>query len=174
MAFDAQPRLRGTLVQLEPLAECDYSDLYAVAADPAIWEQHPERDRYREAVFERYFQDALASRGALTIRDSKDGCVIGSSRYYGYSERRREIEIGWTFLARSHWGGAHNGELKRLMLDHAFETVETVIFLVAQQNVRSQRAVEKIGAARAGWSPNASGRPNLVYKIQARDWLAGK
>ena len=171
MAFDSQPYLRGKLVELRPLTERDYRDLYAAAADPAIWEQHPDRDRHREAVFERYFRDALASRGTLTVRDCENGRVIGSSRYHCDHEHRSEIEIGWTFLARSHWGGAYNGELKHLMLGHAFRSIETVVFLVAPQNVRSQCAIERIGGVRSGWRPDATGRPNLIYRIEARDWL---
>ena len=54
--------------------------------------------------------------------------------------KSREIEIGWTFLARSHWGGTYNGEMKQLMLRHAFKFVNSVIFLVGPQNLRSQRA----------------------------------
>jgi RimJ/RimL family protein N-acetyltransferase len=103
----------------------------------------------------------------LIALDAKDGQVIGSSRFYGYDQERSEIEIGWTFLARSHWGGRYNGEMKQLMLRHAFQFVKRVIFLVGPQNVRSQRAVEKIGAVRAGSRPDAGGRDSLVYRITA-------
>src|SRR5262249_27350803 len=120
MPFDFRPTLVGELVTLRPLRPDDFDALYAVAADPLIWEQHPERDRYTEPVFRRYFDDGLAWGSAFLVTDSRTGAVIGSSRYHAFDEAASEIEIGWSFLARSYWGGAANGEMKRLMLDHAF------------------------------------------------------
>jgi RimJ/RimL family protein N-acetyltransferase len=167
MHFDLQPCLTGDLLQLRPLRADDFHDLYAVAADPLLWEQHPCKDRYQEEVFKVFFREALESRGALLALDRKDGRAIGSSRFHGYDEANREVEIGWTFLTRSHWGGAYNGEMKRLMLRHAFRFVNSVIFLVGPDNVRSQRAVERIGGVRAGMRPDGSGRASLLYRIEA-------
>ena len=167
MPFDLQPILQGELLELRPLCAEDFPDLYAVASDPLIWEQHPNRDRYQEEVFRQFFREALASGGALIAIDRKTGRVIGSSRFHGYDEEKSEIEIGWTFLARSHWGGRYNGEMKQLMLRHAFCFVERVIFLVGQQNLRSQRAVEKIGGVRVGLRTDASGRESFLYQITA-------
>ena len=105
--------------------------------------------------------------GALIATDMRDRRIIGSSRFHGYDREASEIEIGWTFLARSHWAGRYNGEMKRLMLHHAFRFVDRVVFLIGPQNLRSQRAVEKIGAVRVGSRPDASGRESLVYQITA-------
>ena len=167
--FDLQPILEGELLRLRPLRPEDWDDLYAVASDPLIWEQHPIKDRYTERVFQGFFREALESGGALIAIDSKDGHVIGSLRFHGYDKEKSEIEIGWTFLARSHWGGRYNTEMKTLMLRHAFRFVTSVIFLVGSQNVRSQRAVEKIGAVRAGSGPRAdgTGQDSFVYRILA-------
>jgi RimJ/RimL family protein N-acetyltransferase len=170
MPFDLQPWLKGDLLELRPLRAEDFRDLYAVAADPLIWEQHPSKDRYQEEVFKTFFREALESRGALIAIDRKDGRVIGSSRFHGYDEANREVEIGWTFLARSHWGGACNREMKQLMLRHAFRFVNRVLFLVGPHNFRSQRAVEKIGGVRAGSRLDGVGRESLVYQIQASDF----
>jgi RimJ/RimL family protein N-acetyltransferase len=167
MAFDLQPILEGKLLRLRPLQPEDWDDLYAVASDPLIWEQHPINDRYTEEVFRGFFRDALASGGALIAIDSKDGQVIGSSRFHGYDEEISEIEIGWTFLSRSHWGGLHNQEMKQLMLEHAFRFVKSVVFLIGPENLRSQRAVEKIGAVRVGSRLDGSGQKSLVYQITA-------
>src|ERR1700730_15977768 len=145
MPFDLQPILKSELLELRPLRAEDFHDLYAVASDPLIWEQHPARDRYQEEVFKEFFREALASGGAFVVIDRKTQKIIGSSRYFGFEPGKREIEIGWTFLARSYWGGKYNGEVKRLMLDHAFKFVESVVFLIGPTNVRSQKAVEKIG-----------------------------
>ena len=120
MSFDSQPLLRGELLELRPLRVADFEALFAVAADPLIWEQHPEPLRYQEATFRAFFDEALASGGALVAVDRGSGRVIGSSRYHGYDAERGVVEIGWTFLARAYWGGRYNGEMKRLMLEHAF------------------------------------------------------
>ncbi|MFI5119390.1 MAG: GNAT family N-acetyltransferase [Thermoanaerobaculia bacterium] len=167
MSFDLQPILEGELLRLRPLRPEDFHVLFAVASDPLIWEQHPNSDRYKEEVFKGFFREALESGGALIAIDAKDGQVIGSSRFHGYDSEKSEIEIGWTFLARSHWGGVSNGEMKRLMLRHAFRFVKSVIFLVGPQNVRSQRAMEKIGGVRAGSRLDSNGRESLVYRIAA-------
>lgn len=172
MPFDLQPVLKGELLELRPLRPADFPALFAVAADPLIWEQHPANDRYREEVFRTFFDESLSSGGALLASDTRDGRVIGSSRFYGYDEQRSEIEIGWTFLARTHWGGRYNGEMKRLMLQHAFRFVDRVIFLVGPRNHRSQRAVEKIGGVRAGSRRDASGRDSFVYEIAAATFAA--
>jgi N-acetyltransferase len=165
MPFSLQPVLTGDLVELRPLCEQDFDALYAVASDPLIWEQHPASNRYQPDVFKAFFRDAMDSGGAFLVTDRKDGRVIGSSRYFGYDEAKGEIEIGWTFLARSHWGGVYNREMKRLMLRHAFQFVERVIFLVGPTNWRSQKAMEKIGGVRIGSRRDATGRESVVYRI---------
>jgi N-acetyltransferase len=103
----------------------------------------------------------------LLIKDAKDDRVIGSSRFDRLDEKESEIEIGWTFLTRSHWGGVYNRELKKLMLDHAFEFVRNVVFLVGPQNLRSQKAVEKIGGVREGTTIDEKGRECVVFRLTA-------
>jgi RimJ/RimL family protein N-acetyltransferase len=138
-----------------------------VGSDPLIWEQHPEHIRYQEPTFRAFFEEALASGGALVALDRANGQVIGSSRYHGYDPGQSVIEIGWTFLARAYWGGRYNGEMKRLMLEHAFKWVKRVIFIIGPDNRRSQRAVEKIGGVRAGSRRDAEGREDLRFEITA-------
>lgn len=166
-AFDSQPVLTGALLALRPLRKEDWDALYRVASDPLIWEQHPNADRHEESVFRAFFEDALASGGALVAIDQADGRVIGSSRFHGWDMERAEVEIGWTFLARSHWGGKYNTEMKRLMLEHAFRFVSSVILVIGENNIRSRRAAEKIGAVFDGTRADAQGRLNCVYRIEA-------
>ena len=169
--FDLQPHLVGDLVELRPLVREDWKLLYAVASDPLIWEQHPASDRYKEGVFRRFFSEALESKGALVILDRKTQQVIGSSRYFGLDRENSEIEIGWTFLSRSHWGGKYNGEVKRLMIDHAFKFVDNVFFLVGPENHRSRRALEKIGATFSGHEvADVDGKSMdlVIYEISRR------
>jgi RimJ/RimL family protein N-acetyltransferase len=150
LSFELQPNLKGELIELRPLTTDDWDDLFPVASDPLIWEQHPESDRYKKDVFKVFFKEALECGGAFVIIDPRTQQIIGSTRFYGYDPEKSEIEIGWTFLARGYWGGRYNWELKRLMLAHAFKFVEKVVFYVGENNIRSQKATEKIGAIRSG------------------------
>jgi N-acetyltransferase len=167
---DLQPTLVGKLVTLSPCQADDWDALYAVASDPLIWEIHPAWDRYKEPVFREYFEAALASRGALTVTDNAAGIVVGGSRFANFVSELNEIEIGWTFLARSHWGGDTNREMKRLMLTHAFRFFDQVRFNIGATNFRSRRAIEKIGARLDGeYIPEAKGGvravPHAIYRI---------
>ncbi len=170
MSFDLQPNLKGELIELRPLTPEDWDDLFAVASDPLIWEQHPENDRYKKDVFQVFFSEALESGGAFVIIDVKSQQIIGSTRFYGYDPDKSEIEIGWTFLARKYWGGRYNRELKQLMLDHAFQFVESVIFYVGENNIRSRKATENIGGIKNGMVKKTYGnRPpslNVRYVIK--------
>jgi RimJ/RimL family protein N-acetyltransferase len=157
VSFELQPVLVGELVELRPMREEDFPALYAVASDPLIWAQHPEPDRCTEPVFRKFFRGGMESGGAFIVLDRRDASVIGSSRFAEYDEANSVIEIGWTFLARSHWGGRHNGEMKQLMLLHAFRFVRRVVFRVGPHNRRSQRALEKIGASYLGLERHRDG-----------------
>ena len=170
MSFDLQPTLKGVLLELRPLRKEDFHELYNVASDPLIWEQHPNKDRYKEEVFKEFFREAIESGGALIATDLKEKNVIGSSRFYGYDEAKSEIEIGWTFLARSHWGGLYNREMKQLMLGHAFRFVRNVVFLIGTRNLRSQKAIEKIGGVRMDSRLDDTGKESLVYRITAANF----
>ncbi len=165
MSFNLQPILKSEILELRPLRPEDFDDLYAVASDPLIWEQHPNNDRYKEEVFKEFFRVALESGGAFIAIDAKDGRVVGSSRFYGYNKEKSEIEIGWSFLARSHWGGVYNREMKHLMLRHAFKFVKSVVFLVGPKNMRSQKAMEKIGGVRVGTRLDDASRESVVFQI---------
>jgi N-acetyltransferase len=167
--FDLQPRLSGDFVELRPLCPDDWEDLFAVASDPQIWEQHPAFNRYKEEIFKEFFREALESGGAFVILDRRTRRVIGSTRFAGYDREKRQVEIGWTFLARSYWGGRYNGEVKRLMLEHAFNYVDTVFFLVGPNNRRSRRALEKIGAVYAGKeTADVDGQPMELVRYEIR------
>jgi RimJ/RimL family protein N-acetyltransferase len=143
-----------------------------VAQDPLIWEQHPDKTRCQPDGFARFFAQAIESRGALVATEAVTGEMIGSSRYYGYDSVAREVEIGWTFLARRYWGGTYNREMKQLMLDHAFQAVDRVLFLVAPSNYRSQRAVLKLGAVPDGSHVDSAGNISLRYYLSASAWRA--
>jgi N-acetyltransferase len=176
--FDLQPRLSGNLIELRPLRSDDFEALFSAASDPLIWEQHPENDRYQRHVFQTYFDGALESKGAFASIDRKSGRIIGSSRYCNLEPRDSEVEIGWTFLERKFWGGRYNRELKKLMLDHAFQFVDRVVFVVGENNLRSQKALEKIGAKflKRKSVPSRDGTmvSNVVFVITRESYLLGE
>jgi RimJ/RimL family protein N-acetyltransferase len=147
--MDRQPTLEGERLLLRPLREEDREALYAVARDPLLWAEHPDRERWREKQFAVHFEGLLARGGSLAVIDKSSGALIGVSRYqYGSPDNGGSIEIGSTFLARSHWGGAVNREMKQLLVGYALRFVEQVEFWAWQDNARSCRALEKIGARR--------------------------
>jgi RimJ/RimL family protein N-acetyltransferase len=161
--LDRQPILVGPTITLRPLSADDFDALYAIASDPLLWEQHPAKDRIQEPVFRQWLADALASRGALVAVDKRDGRGVGTSRYDFFEG---DVEIGWTFLARQSWGSGLNGEMKQLMLQHAFAAVDVVVFRVHSQNFRSQHGVAKLGAQPAGTQTDPNGHgTNLVYRL---------
>ena len=170
MSVDFHPTLTGKLLELRPLREDDWTQLFAVASDPLIWELHPAHDRYKEEVFREFFQRAMTDGWPFAVIDRANDRVIGSSRYHDYIPEESQVEIGYTFLARKYWGGVYNSEMKRLMLDHAFRFVDRVVFWAGKENVRSRRALEKIGAELIGERVDRNGRDNVVFEIRKADW----
>lgn len=176
--MDRQPVLDGERLLLRPLRSDDFETIFAIARDPLVWAMHPQHDRWQEEVFRAFFASALAGGGAIAVIDKATDEVIGSSRWERFDRSRGgSVEIGWTFLARSHWGGVINRELKRMMLLHAFEWVERAIFRVSQDNLRSRRAMEKIGARlteNATVEATASGMVrHVIYEITRKEFERG-
>lgn len=176
MSFNLQPiLLKNELVSIQPLKQTDFEELYVVASDPLVWEQHPNKNRYERPVFENFFKGAIESQGAFLIKDELTNKVIGSSRYYDINEENKSTAIGYTFFARSHWGNGYNRAVKNLMLDYAFTYNERVIFHVGATNFRSQKAVEKLGAIKIDEVEMAYvGEPvrhNFIYLIEKKEWL---
>ena len=172
--INLQPVLNGHTIKLRPLEQADFEALYLAASDPKIWELHPDSERYKRDIFQqRFFEGALASRGALVIEESDSGRIIGSSRYYEWDPDTKEISIGYTFIERSHWGVGTNQELKELMLNHVYQWAGVVWFHVGKINIRSRRAVEKLGATLSYEKERElDGKPftQLYYKLEALEF----
>lgn len=174
MNFDLQPTLENELLKVVPLQQNDFDQLFAVAADPLIWEQHPNKDRYKKDVFAKFFEGALASKGAFIVYDKATGTAVGSSRYYELNEEQNSVAIGYTFIGRNFWGNGYNAALKMLMFNHAFQFVERVELHIGASNFRSQKAAEKLGALKVGEQDIAYyGEPakwNFIYRIEKEKW----
>jgi N-acetyltransferase len=164
---DLQPTLIGDTIIIRPIHQDDWVEMYKAASDRLIWELHPAKDRYKEDLFRQFFDAAIKSKSAFSFIDKANGTLIGSSRYNGYNPLLSEVEIGWTFLACNYWGGVTNREIKKLMVHHAFIFVDTVTFWVGELNLRSQRAMEKIGGhKRPGlFSRLSTPNPSVVYEL---------
>jgi RimJ/RimL family protein N-acetyltransferase len=174
MTLDLQPTLENELIILRPLRENDFETLYQVAKDPLIWEQHPNNDRFKREVYADFFKDSIESKGALLILDKASNEVIGSTRFKPINGPDSAVEIGWSFLSRKYWGGEYNKSIKKLMIDYAFELIEDVIFYIGKENVRSQKAVEKIGGIRITESKFQHmikiSQNEFTYRINKNDW----
>ncbi|MDF3026177.1 MAG: putative acetyltransferase [Fluviicola sp.] len=169
MNFSIQPTLENEQLILYPLREEDFEDMYAIAADPKIWEQHPNKDRWKKEVFRNFFDGAMQSKGAFKIVDKMTGEIIGSTRYYDYSETENRILIGYTFYAVSCWGKGINPMVKKLMLDYIFQFVSKVHFHIGAGNLRSQIAIGHLGAEKIGEEEIAyfgeASKLNFIYEI---------
>lgn len=168
--FDFQPFLEGKLTRLRPLVKRDFDHLHRVAADPLIWEQMPDSERYRRDVSQEFYNESLSLKTTLVITEFHSNDIIGSSRYARYDSEKREIEIGWTFLSRQYWGRGFNEEVKELMMNHAFRFVDSIFFVAAETNYRSRKAIEKLGARfeqELDWPPGADIQKKCVmYRVK--------
>ncbi len=168
--MNLQPTLIGKRISLRPLQQEDFDNLFLAASDPKIWEAHPIPDRYLPETFKTYFEKLLDSKGALVITDNQNSEVIGTSSFYDYLEHEKSVIIGYTFLTRKYWGGSFNHELKKLMMDYAFHFVETCLFHVGADNIRSRKAMLKIGGVLFDEFEKIGFRgklyKNVAYKIE--------
>lgn len=178
MKFDIQPILENDKVILYPLQEADFDALYGVASDPRIWEQHPNKDRWKKAVFRIFFDGAIQSKGAFKIIDKSSNKMAGSTRIYDYNEQDNSILIGYTFYATEYWGKGINHSVKALMLDHLFKFVSQVYFQIGAENIRSQIAIGRLAAKKIAEQEIAYfgelPKSNYIYRIGKEEWLEHK
>lgn len=169
--FNLQPDfLEDEIIKLIPLEEKHFEELFIIASDPLIWDQHPAKERSTREGFKAFFETGISSKGAFLILDNKTNEIIGTTRYYDYKPENSSIAIGYTFLARKFWGGPYNKSCKKLLIDYAFQHVDSVIFHVAAENFRSQKAVLKLGAEKTNLmvvTNNGLNIPHFEYELKA-------
>ncbi len=178
MYFSIQSIIENNKIALLPLQEEDFEDLYMVASDPKIWEQHPNKDRWKKEVFTTFFEGAVQSKGAFKIIDKTNNRVIGSTRFYDYKHEENSILIGYTFYATQYWGKGINHAVKIMMLDYIFQFVASVYFHIGANNIRSQIAINRLGTTKILEQEVAYfGEPsklNYVYSLTKEEWLSKK
>lgn len=174
MNFSIQPNLENDFVQVLPLEINDFEGLYQVAKDKKIWEQHPCNNRWNEDVFKVFFKEAVESKGAFKIIDKATGELIGSTRFYDYSENDKSIVIGYTFIAVKYWGTGINSSIKKLMIDYIFQYVDKIYFHIGSTNFRSQKAIAKINAIKTSKDiivkDGNSSYINYLYELKKENW----
>ncbi|HVG16955.1 MAG TPA: GNAT family protein [Chitinophagaceae bacterium] len=182
-------KLRGQYVYLDELREEHIPALKLLARDPRLWEYTKSLlvNETFDSQFERYIQTALTSNGdsifsvglqKTFVIHNTDSNIIGMTRYYGLEEKQKRVDIGYTWYIPEVWGKVHNKECKLLLLQYAFEELKLnrVGFHVAHINLRSQKAVEKIGGIKEGvlrkhsYQPDGSIRHTVLYSILDEEW----
>lgn len=176
MHFDLGHHFENDLLTATPLREEDFDGLYEAASDPAVWANHPNKDRYQLSVFKNFFKGAMQSGGAFAIRDKSTGQIIGSTRFYDYDEKEKSVLIGYTFYAKKYWGKDYNLSLKKMMIEYALQFVDKVIFHIGAVNIPSQKSIIKLGAKKSGEMEVAyygeQPKLNFIYEINKNDYLA--
>ena len=175
MNINIQPTLENENVILHPLQDKDFADLYAVASDPKIWEQHPNKDRCKTEVFKVFFDGAMQSKGAFKIVNKASGHVMGSTRFYDHNQEENSISIGYTFYGREYWGKGFNHSVKSLMLDYIFQFVSKVHFHIGAENIRSQIAIGRLGTTKIDEQEIAyfgeQAKLNYIYCLTKEEWF---
>jgi RimJ/RimL family protein N-acetyltransferase len=172
-----QPTLENELVLLRPLQRSDYEELYLVASDPLIWEQHPVYSRHKREEYDLFFEESLDTGMSLVIIDKRTNKIFGSTRYYDYDEKNSSVKIGGTFLDRAHWGGSYNFSIKELVLEYAFRFVNKIIFEIAEENIRSQKASSRFGVEeKEHFMKEIHGKeyPYINYELTPELWAHAK
>ncbi|MFZ5807923.1 MAG: GNAT family N-acetyltransferase [Chloroflexota bacterium] len=175
--------LTGQLVRLEPLSLEHLADLCRVGLDDDIWRYmiygwvRTEADmrRWIETVLER---QAMGSDLPFAVILLKSGKAVGATRYLDIRPKDRGVEIGGTWYGRQYQRTGVNTECKYLLLQHAFERLRCirVQFKTDLRNVRSQKAIERLGAVKEGVLrnhmilPDGTIRHSVYYSIVAEEW----
>lgn len=167
--FNLQPEiLQNETIKLIPLQEDHFETLYQIASDPLVWEQHPIKDRYKKDIFKPFFDGAISSKSAFLILEKNTNEVIGTTRFYDYNPEKSNVGIGFTFIGRKFWGGPYNAATKKLLIDYAFQKVNSIIFHIGSENFRSQKAVLKLGAVKINemiFPHNGVDLPHFEYEL---------
>lgn len=178
--------LEGQYCTLVSLTHAHLPKLAQLAADPDIW-QHLPISGHLSDVFWDWAEETLrlkmiGNAHPFVVIDNRTQEIVGTTRFQDLQPEHYKMDIGWTWYARSVWGSKINTEAKSLMLHHAFEDcgVARIGFKVDENNKRSQRALEKLGAIKEGIfrkhmiRPDGTARTSFFYSITDDDWLEVK
>ncbi|SEW38873.1 GNAT family N-acetyltransferase [Chitinophaga arvensicola] len=178
-------RLDGQHALLTPLEYLHFNELINVSHDPRIWEFMPVMG-HDPATLRNALEQAMEARNKnerypFVIIDKASNKVIGSTSYLKINPEYKSLEIGWTWYHPDYWGTGVNEECKLMLLTHCFETLGTirVEIITWDKNLRSRKAIERIGGQLEGIRRNAAIRYNgkrnsVIYSIIDEEWPATK
>lgn len=175
-------QLSNSKISLEPLKKDHIEELKAICEDPEIWRffsaDLSDPNDMANWMEQRLKESAEGSKMTYAIRMNETGTVFGTTSYARIDWKEKVIEIGWTWIGADFIGAGINKHMKFLMLSHTFETmgIERLELRTDEDNVRSRRAMEKIGAQYDGtlrsdrFKPDGSRRNSVVYSILKGEW----
>ncbi len=179
--------LQGKYTRLEPLDERHVADLAKIGVGGDFWNFMLSDDIRNEADMRRWTMDILArekTNGDLpfAVIDLRSGRAAGATRYLNVVAKDRGLEIGGTWYGLEFQRTAINTECKYLLLTHAFETLNAIRVQLKtdSENIRSQKAIERIGGVKEGVLrnhmilPDGRVRHSVYYSIINSEWKETK
>ncbi|MCZ8535326.1 GNAT family N-acetyltransferase [Psychrobacillus psychrodurans] len=183
MKIDTNIILEGDTVTLFPLEMKYKEQVYEAIKNPDIW-KYTWREVKTFDDIEQILLIAVQNKDdgkqlPFIIKDKLSGEIIGTTRIGDIDTANRNVEIGWTWLTPSAWRTKVNTECKYLMLQYCFEELKVlrVQFSISGQNIRSQKAVERIGAVKEGTfrkhriKADGTIHDNIFYSIVDIEWI---
>lgn len=173
--------LTGEKVILQPLTEDYFQKLTEASSEDIIWTYMPVKGSNPEmllgALTEALHKRDLAEQYPFVVIEKASGRVMGSTRFLQLNETHRSLEIGYTWYQTEYWGKGFNEECKYLLLQYSFEILKTirVQIITSDKNVRSKRAIERIGGIPEGVLRNIilrNGEKKSIayYSILEEEW----
>lgn len=174
--------LLGSTVRLVPLSVDHAEALLPSASDPEVWRWMPRRRPETAEEMRTMLSEMVANpaRRCFAVLRRADDAVIGSTSMYDLDTVHGRAEVGTTWFDRSCWGGPYNAESKLLLFGHGFDDLGLVRIALRTDhlNVRSQRAMERLGLVYEGAlrshvrRPDGSRRDSMYYSLLADEWPA--
>ena len=176
--------LVGKTVRLEPMCQDHAQGLYNRGRVEEDWQYMPRSCFIDLADCRQWIDEALGKPDSVpfTIVEQAKNRVVGSTRFLNIRPEHRSLEVGWTWLGQDWQRCAVNTEVKKLLLTHAFEKLGCirVEFKTDARNLRSQRALERIGAIREGVLrqhmivQGGHSRDSVYFSVINKEWPAVK
>ena len=174
--------LKGNIVELIPLEEKHFDELYLAASDAELWKFIPtdcsDKEKFRTTYLHALAEREKGNHYPFVIYHKESKKIIGSTRLFDIVENDRKLEIGWTWIVKEHWGTKVNFECKLLLLTFCFEKLKAIRVQLKtdQNNIRSRKAIEKIGGRFEGIlrkdriKDNGIPRSSAYYSIVDDEW----
>lgn len=186
MIIETDLSLEGITISLMPLEVKHKEELFEVLKSPEVWKYSWRKvstvEDIEQILMIAVHNKKIGKHIPFIVKDKLNGQVLGTTQICSIDQVNRNVEIGWTWLSPNVWRTKVNTECKFLLLKYCFEElkVNRVQFSVSGENIRSQKAVERIGATKEGTFPKhkvkADGtiQDNIFYSIINEEWESVK